>query len=198
MKKRIALLVLAFVVGVMTIGCGDEKKKSVVEQIGLDKYEWKTSYNTIYKKEVTKNMVEGEDFFCIENGTEIAKDLAVDVNIGGTEYRKYYSFNMDDELVSVMVMLNAVLNYEETAEVYLKLAEEYQKKYGEPLEVYNEYTEEEYISLEAYANQLALGAITSSYTWMDEEGNQTLLYAAQGDEYIDVILLYDMAQPDMQ
>lgn len=188
MKKNI-LAIFLIVSALMISACGSEEKKSIVDKIGIEKYAWGTAYETVVKGEIKKGMIEGEDYAFFDESSEFSREIVVDTKIDGKEYRTYYDFDENEELVSVMVVLNEVLSDEDTVKVFLELAESYQKEYGEPAEVYNEYMEDVYLDMEEYAISLANGDITSSYTWFDEAGNQLMLYAAQGDGYIDVILV---------
>lgn len=189
MMKKILAFILVTVMVAMMSACGTEEK-SIVDKIAIDKYKWGTTSDTVSKGEIKKGMKEEKDYAFVDGSAEFYQELIIDTKIDGKEFRKYYDFDMDNGLVSVMVALNAVLTHEETAQIYLDLVEAYQKEYGQPYEIHNEFSEMIHEDLEGYANALASGEIISSYTWFDEEGNQLMIYAALGVEYIDVIIVY--------
>ena len=95
-------------------------------------------------------MEEGEDYVFYDKGGRYAGELIVNGQWQEEECQYYYCFNEKDQLVSVMILLNAGDSDEEMIECFEQQVSELRAQWGEPSAVGNEFDSGAYTELEDF------------------------------------------------
>lgn len=156
--------------------------------IAYHKYAWKTAFEEVKSKEITPGMVAGQHYGYYDSGLDIfAKELVVDDEIMGAYFVTRLDFDKQDQLVSVMPVLEEELSNRARAELYLALVAQCADFYGVP-----EKTSGPAIGENPNVDQF-LSIITSGvacdYIWSDAESNQVILDCHMGQSRLEVVII---------
>ncbi|MBQ3089663.1 MAG: hypothetical protein IJD21_03765 [Oscillospiraceae bacterium] len=202
MKKWMLLLTLTLCL--LLTGCSAGQEESVEldqtlaaaaeGEILWEEYAWGTARSVIEAEEITSSMEEGEDYVFYDKGGRYAGELIVNGQWQEEECQYYYCFNEKDQLVSVMILLNAGDSDEEMIECFEQQVSELRAQWGEPSAVGNEFDSGAYTELEDFID--AVKSEGSFSLWMDEAGNQVLISAYKEKADIEVLIRYTAAGQD--
>lgn len=158
--------------------------------ISYYKYAWGTSFDEIKKNEIKPGMIEGQHYGYYDSGLNLfAKELVVDDEIKGLYFVTRLDFDWNNQLVSVMPVLEEYLSDRSRVEIYLDLVAQCKELYGDPERItglsVNERTDIDQFT------QSVLGGANCTYIWSDADRNQVVVSCQPGQGRIDVIVIFN-------
>ena len=158
--------------------------------IAYYKYAWGTSFEEIKKNEIKPGMIEGRDYGYYDSGLNFfAKELVVDDEINGIYFVTRLDFDQNNQLVSVMPVLEERLPGYDRAEIYLELVAQCKELYGEPERITGLAVDES-TDIDQFT-QAVIGGTGCTYTWSDADRNQVIISCQLGQGRIDVVVIFN-------